>query len=258
MRWEISRGIALMLACVAAGAMALAACGESEKRQRAERAAAEVQREAAAAAAEDERLERLKKIVKRELALEQARKDRARAAALERQREPTPGPDPERAQVAAVEGQRELTPRPNPAIRPGGMAVLRSGVTDEDMRAAEAAMLKVIEIRGLPRLKEQLIAEVRGTIPHRTAAQFRDVHVNTAHNAACGEVDFEYWLNGRPIRSGYRRFVIEFVHYRNSGYDTDEGSGIAYHSAIDIDYQNRRDRYNELSKTIDCTPDPRS
>jgi hypothetical protein len=258
MRWEASRGIALMLACVAAGAMALVACGDSEQRKRAERAAAEVQREAAAAAAEDERLERLDKIIKRELAIKQASNDRAQAAALERQREPAPGPDPEHARVAAVERQRELPPLPNPAIRPSGMAVLTSGVTDQDMRAAEAAMLKAIEIRGLPRLKEQLIGEVRGTLPRSAQAQFRDVHMNTAHNAACGEVDFEYWPDGRPIRSGYRRFVIEFVHFRNSGYDTDEGSGIDYHSAIDIDYQNRRDRYNELSKKIDCTPDPRS
>jgi hypothetical protein len=126
------------------------------------------------------------------------------------------------------------------------------------MKAAEAAMLKTSEIRGLPRLKEQLIGELRQTIPHPATAQFRNVYVNTAHNAACGEVDFEYWPGGIKTRSGYRRFVIELVHYRNSGYDTAEGSGITYHAAIDIDYQNRRDTYNELSKKIDCTPDPRS
>jgi hypothetical protein len=34
-------------------------------------------------------------------------------------------------------------------------------------------------------------------------------------------------------------------------------AGIAFHSGIDIDYENRRDRYNELSRKVDCTPDMR-
>jgi hypothetical protein len=81
------------------------------------------------------------------------------------------------------------------------------------------------------------------------------VHMNIAHNAACGEVDFEYWPNGSPVRSGYRRFVAEMAHYRNSADDSDEGSGTAIHAAVDIDYQNRSERYNELWRKVDCTPD---
>ena len=79
--------------------------------------------------------------------------------------------------------------------------------------------------------------------------------MNIAHSAACGEVDFEYWPNGSPTRSGYQKFIVEMTHYRNSAYDSDSGSGIAYHAAVDIDYQNKREQYNELWKKVDCTLD---
>jgi len=84
------------------------------------------------------------------------------------------------------------------------------GVTQKNMDDAEAGMRKTIEIRELPRLKNNLIGTVRGSLPHPETAQFRDVHMNTAHNAACGEVDFEYWPNGSPVRSGYQKFIIEW------------------------------------------------
>ena len=220
-----NRKIALAFACFAL-ALSLSACGKSEKQKQAERAAADAQWDANIEAAEAERAKREQDLVKGEL-----------------------------ARMAALDGTGKPPPPPNPALRPSGMAVNTAGVTQKNMDDAEAGMRKTIALRELPRLKNNLIGTVRSSLPHPETAQFRDVHMNTAHNAACGEVDFEYWPNGSPVRSGYQKFVIEMAHYRNSADDSDEGSGIAYHTAVDIDYQNRREKYNELWKKVDCTPD---
>lgn len=219
------RKIALAFACIAL-ALGLSACGKSEKQKQAEREAADARWEANLAAAEAERQKTEQDLVKGEL-----------------------------ARMAALDSKGRPPPPPNPALRASGMAVNTAGVTQKNMDDAEASMRKTIEIRGLPRLKDNLIGTVRNSLPHPETAQFRDVHMNTAHNAACGEVDFEYWPNGSPVRSGYQKFIIEMAHYRNSADDSDTGSGIAYHTAVDIDYQNRRQNYNELWKTVDCTPD---
>jgi hypothetical protein len=56
------------------------------------------------------------------------------------------------------------------------------------------------------------LGEVRGTLQSGNAARFRDVHVNIAHDGLCGEVDFEYRPGRRPIRSGFRRLVVELAH----------------------------------------------
>ena len=221
-----NRKIAVTFACIAL-ALSLSACGKSEKQKQAEREAADARWEANLAAAEAERQKTEQDLVKGEL-----------------------------ARMAALDGKGKPPPPPNPALRPSGMAVNGPGVTQKNMDDAEAGMRKTIELRELPRVKNNLIGTVRNSLPHPETAQFRDVHMNTAHNAACGEVDFEYWPTGSAaVRSGYQKFIIEMAHYRNSAYDSDEGSGIAYHTAVDIDYQNRREKYNELWKKVDCTPD---
>jgi len=110
--------------------------------------------------------------------------------------------------------------------------------------------------RELQRLKDSMIVNVRSSLPHPETAKFQGARMNTTHDAVCGEVDFEYWPNGSPTRSGYKRFVAQISHYRNSGFDSDEGSGIAYHTAVDIDYQNRDKYFSELSAKVNCSPDP--
>jgi hypothetical protein len=157
--------------------------------------------------------------------------------------------------MAALDGKGKPPPPPNSAVRSSGWAVNTSKNTQKDMDDAEAAVRKSIELKELPRLKATLIGTVRSSLPHPETALFRDAHMNTTHSALCGEVDFEYWPNGNPVRSGYRKFVVDMSHYRNSAYDSDEGSGIAYHPAVDINYQNRQEQYNELWRKVDCSPD---
>lgn len=294
MGWKRSRRVALVLGGIAVAAVSLAACGRSGSQERAERAAAQAERVAALAAQDNERV--LERVQRMERALEQTNKDRERrerVAALDGQRAPASGPDPVLDRPAdrtprplprptgvpapgsgpdpALErlgdrtprppphpdGLHPVTPGPNPALRPSGVAILSAGVTDRDMKEAEAAIEKMLQVRNLPKDVGHILRHVRGTLPHPETVQFRNVHMNVAHNGGCGEVDFEYWPDGKRTRSGYRWFVVQIAHYRNSGFDTEEGSGIAFHSGIDIDYQNRRDQYNELSKKVDCTPDLR-
>jgi hypothetical protein len=216
----LTRNVAALLCC-AAIALSLGACGKSERQKQAEREAADAQWEANLAAAEAERQKTERDLVKAE---------------LDRMGKPAPNT--------------------NPAVRPSGWAVNTAKNTQQDMNAAEATVRKSIELHELPRLKQTMIGNVQRSLPHPETAKFRDVHMNMTHDAACGEVDFEYWPDGKAAqRSGYRKFVITVHHYRNSGNDTDEGSGLAYDAGIDIDYQDRSKRYYELWRKVDCTAD---
>jgi hypothetical protein len=121
----------------------------------------------------------------------------------------------------------------------GGWAIASSKNTEKDMQAAEAAALKSIEIRDLPRLREGLMARVRRALRYPESAQFRGERMNVAHTALCGEVDYEQWTDGVPGRSGYRRFIMTL----------DGGE-------VDTDFPGVHERYLDVASRIDCTPDP--
>lgn len=144
----------------------------------------------------------------------------------------------------------------NPAVRPSGWAVNKGNVTKQDMDAAEGAANEASRINQLPRLKQELLRRVQDGLPKPGTAQFRGAYFNTTQTAVCGEVDFEYWPSGRPVRSGYRKFIAATSTYRNGPYDNAPGgSGVVYKSAVDIDYRDSNKKYAELAAKVDCTPD---
>jgi len=145
---------------------------------------------------------------------------------------PQSQPEPAKSEAAPV------APPPNPAVRPSGWAVASSNNTEKDMQAAEAAAKKSLDLQELPRLRAGLEQSVRRCLRYPDSAQFRDAHMNVAHTALCGEVDYEEWKDGVQGRSGYRRFVMSL----------DDG-------AVDTDYPGVHERYEMAAAKIDCTPD---
>jgi len=151
----------------------------------------------------------------------------AKPAAADAQGDEQTAPDP------------NATATPNPAVRKSGWAVASSGITEKDMQAAEAAVKESIEIKDLPRLKGTLMSTIRRALQHPDSIEFRNAHMNVAHTALCGEVDYEQWRDGVPGRSGFRAFVA-----------TLEGAG-----GVDTDYPGQHERFQEAAAKIDCTPD---
>jgi hypothetical protein len=127
----------------------------------------------------------------------------------------------------------------NPAVAQSGWAIATSQNTEKDMQAAEAAVRESLAIKELPRLKGGLISAVRRYLQYPDSAVFRGEHLNVAHTALCGEVDYEQWKDGASGRSGFRAFVA-----------TPEGIG-----AVDTDYPGMHERYQDAAARIDCTPD---
>ena len=127
----------------------------------------------------------------------------------------------------------------NPAVAKSGWAIASSQNTEKDMQAAEAAVKESLAIQELPRLKAGLISAVRRYLQYPDSAVFRGEHLNVAHTALCGEVDYEQWKDGASGRSGFRAFVA-----------TPEGIG-----AVDTDFPGMHERYLDAAARIDCTPD---
>jgi hypothetical protein len=180
-----SLGVLLGVACAAALALGVSACGRAKREKQAEPAAADARRDG----------------------------------------ETAPAPD--------------ATAPANPAVRKSGWAVASAGTTEKDMQAAEAAVKESIEIKDLPRLRGTLMSTVRRALQHPDSIEFRNAHMNVAHTALCGEVDYEQWRDGVPGRSGFRAFVA-----------TLEGAG-----GVDTDYPGQHERFQEAAAKIDCTPD---